>query len=50
MGVLKFQWCKKLLREELNSRVDSNTRLYIRLRKIIESHTGRSDIVNMKRN
>lgn len=32
---------KRLLREELNSRVDSNTRLYIRLRKIIESHTGR---------
>lgn len=34
---------KRLLREELNSRVDSNTRLYIRLRKIIESHTGRSE-------
>lgn len=32
---------KRLLREELNSRADSNTRLYIRLRKIIESHTGR---------
>jgi len=41
---------KRLLREELNSRVDSNTRLYIRLRKIIESHTGRSDIVDMKVN
>lgn len=41
---------KRLLREELNSRVDSNTRLHIRLRKIIESHTGRSDIVNMKVN
>jgi len=34
---------KRLLRVELNSRVDSNTRLYIRLRKIIESHTGRSE-------
>jgi hypothetical protein len=41
---------KRLLRVELNSRVDSNTRLYIRLRKIIESHTGRSDIVDMKVN
>lgn len=41
---------KRLLREELNSRVDSNTRLHIRLRKIIESHTGRSDIVDMKVN
>ena len=41
---------KRLLREELNSRADSNTRLYIRLRKIIESHTGRSDIVDMKVN
>ena len=41
---------KRLLKEELNSRVDSNTRLHIRLRKIIESHTGRSDIVEMKVN
>jgi hypothetical protein len=41
---------KRVLREELNSRVDSNTRLHIRLRKIIESHTGRSDIVDMKVN
>ena len=41
---------KRLLRVELNSRVDSNTRLYIRLRKIIESHTGRSNIVDMKVN
>jgi len=41
---------KRLLKEELNSRVDSNTRLYIRLRKIIESHTGRSDIVDININ
>jgi len=41
---------KRLLKEELNSRVDSNTRLHIRLRKIIESHTGRSDIVDTKVN
>lgn len=41
---------KRLLREELNSRSDSNTSLYIRLRKIIESHTGRIDIVDMKAN
>jgi len=41
---------KRLLREELNSRVDSNTRLNIRLRKIIELHTSRSDIIDMKVN
>ena len=41
---------KRLLREELNSRSDSNTSLYIRLRKIIESYTGRIDIVDMKAN
>jgi hypothetical protein len=41
---------KRLLRVELNNKVDSNTRLYIRLRKIIESHTGRSDIVDTKVN
>jgi len=37
---------KRLLKEELNSRADSNTRSYITLRKILESHTGRSDIVD----
>jgi hypothetical protein len=41
---------KRLLKKELKSRVDNNTRLYIRLRKIIESHTGRSDIMDMKVN
>ena len=47
---LQKEELKRLLREELNNKVDSNTRLYIRLRKIIESHTGRSDIVDMKVN
>jgi len=41
---------KKLLKEELNTRVDSNTRLNIRLQKIIELHTNKTNLVDLSVN
>lgn len=39
---------KRLLRKELKIRADTNTREYIRLKKIIEQHTHKTDIVPVK--
>ena len=41
---------KKLLKEELKTRIDSNIRFNIRLRKIIELHTNKTNIIDMNVN
>jgi hypothetical protein len=47
---LQKEECIRLLREELIIRANTNTRAYITLRKVMESYTGKKDILSMNQN